>query len=106
MWPTSGKGQQFFDDISWGYFDLSWEVVIMNGGISYIKQKYRACTLISLHHKRKFCFIKKIGHASEGDMAEIAFWAALENGKKQGGAVQTSVPQKLIGRLPIHWNTY
>ena len=44
MWLTSGKGQLF-----WWYFDLSWEVVIMDGGISYKKQKFRAYTLIWLH---------------------------------------------------------
>ena len=53
MWPTSGKGQQFFDDI---LTSPAWEVVTMDGGISYIKQKFRAYTLIWLHHKRKFRF--------------------------------------------------
>ena len=55
----------------------------MDGGISYIKQKFRAYTLIWLHHKRKFRFFWK-SRSSEGDMAGIDFWGS-KTGQKQGG---------------------
>ena len=53
MWPTSGKGQLFFDDILTSPEKL---LLWMAAYISYIKQKFKAYTLIWLHHKRKFRF--------------------------------------------------
>ena len=67
----------------WWYFDVSWAVVMINGVISYIKQKFRAYTLIWMHHKHKFRFLLK-SSSSEGDMTGIAFWG-LKTGQKQRG---------------------
>ena len=54
----------------------------MNGGISYMKQKFRSYTLIWMHNVN-FAFIKKVG-PREGDMTGIAFWG-LKTGQKQAG---------------------
>ena len=88
----------------WWCFDVSCEVVIINCGILYTKQKFKAYRLIWMHQKHKFCFHLK-SRSSEGDIVWIAFWG-FKSGSKTGKALPKRLYRKNESKDYPYTETY